>query len=233
VRGSHHAQLAVLKAGAAYTCIDPSFPDRRIRELLADSEAVALLTDALGKKRIRGGFDVRALTAGKGADDDDVTPARPRWLGPASLAYVIYTSGTTGTPKGTLIEHRSIVNLVRSDLAEFDLGPGDRVAQNSSAVYDSSVEETWLALAAGATLVVMDDDVVRLGPGLPAWLRKERINVFCPTPTALRAMGCRDPERELPELRLVYVGGEALPRDVAERWARGGWRMATDPPNAR
>jgi non-ribosomal peptide synthetase-like protein len=215
------AQLAVLKAGAAYTCIDPSFPDRRIRELLADSEAVALLTDASGKKRIRGGFDVRALAAGEAADDDDIRPAPPRWLGPSSLAYVIYTSGTTGTPKGTLIEHRSIVNLVRSDLREFDLGPGDRVAQNSSAAYDSSVEEIWLALAAGATLVVMDDDAVRLGPGLPAWLRTERINVFCPTPTLLRAMGCRDPERELPELRLVYVGGEALPRDIAERWARG------------
>jgi non-ribosomal peptide synthetase-like protein len=214
------AQLGVLKAGAAYTCIDPSFPDRRVRELLADSEAVALLTDALGKKGIRGGFDARALAVGK-TDDDDVAPAPPRWLEPSSLAYVIYTSGTTGTPKGTLIEHRSIVNLVRSDLDEFDLGPGDRVAQNSSAVYDSSVEESWLALAAGATLVVMDDDVVRLGPDLPAWLRRERINVFCPTPTALRAMGCRDPERELPELRLVYVGGEALPRDVAERWARG------------
>jgi non-ribosomal peptide synthetase-like protein len=222
------AQLAVLKAGAAYTCIDPSFPDRRIRDLLADSEAVALLTDALGKKRIRGRskvFDVRALAARSAADDDDVRPAPPPppppWLGPSSLAYVIYTSGTTGTPKGTLIEHRSIVNLVRSDLGEFDLGPGDRVAQNSSAAYDSSVEESWLALAAGATLVVMDDDAVRLGPGLPAWLRNERINVFCPTPTALRAMGCRDPEHELPELRLVYVGGEALPRDLAERWARG------------
>jgi non-ribosomal peptide synthetase-like protein len=218
------AQLAVLKAGAAYTCIDPSFPDRRVRELLADSEAVALLTDALGRKRIRGGLDVsdaRALAVGAVADDDDLRPAPPRWLGPSSLAYVIYTSGTTGTPKGTLIEHGAIVNLVRSDLGEFDLGPGDRVAQNSSAVYDSSVEETWLALAAGATLVVMDDDAVRLGPGLPAWLRRERINVFCPTPTLLRAMGCRDPERELPELRLVYVGGEALPRDVAERWARG------------
>jgi non-ribosomal peptide synthetase-like protein len=216
------AQLAVLKAGAAYSCIDPSFPDRRVRDLLADSEAVALLTDALGKGRIRGRskvFDARALAEDTHDHDPSLLP--PAWLGPSALAYVIYTSGTTGTPKGTLIEHRSIVNLVRSDLGEFDLGPGDRVAQNSSAVYDSSVEESWLALAAGATLVVMDDDAVRLGPDVPAWLRRERINVFCPTPTALRAMGCRDPERELPELRLVYVGGEALPRDVAERWARG------------
>ncbi len=217
-------QLAVLKAGAAYMCVDPSFPDKRVRTLVADSDAVALLTDAAGKGRARGMRDVttvldaRALLA-TGTGVDEVAPT-PR-VGPSSLAYVIYTSGTTGTPKGTLIEHGSIVNLVRSDLEEYGLGPGDRVAQNSSAVYDSSVEETWLALAAGATLVVMDDDAVRLGPDLPAWLRQERITVFCPTPTLLRATGCRDPERELPDLRLVYVGGEALPRDIAERWAPG------------
>ena len=219
------AQLGVLKAGAAYTCIDPGYPEERLRTLLEDSEAIALLTDALGRKRARGMMDSatvidsRTATMRDVADDDE--PATPEWLGPSSLAYVIYTSGTTGTPKGTLIEHGGIVNLVRSDLAEFGLGPGDRVAQNSSAVYDSSVEEIWLALAAGATLVVMDDDAVRLGPDLPTWLRSERITVFCPTPTLLRATGCRDPERELPDLGLVYVGGEPLPPDLAERWSRG------------
>jgi non-ribosomal peptide synthetase-like protein len=217
------AQLAVLKTGAAHLCIDPAFPNDRIRILLADSDAVALLTDASGQDRVRGmidiAFDARALATRGVTVDDEVAP--PSWLGPSSLAYVIYTSGTTGTPKGTLIEHGAILNLVMSDCAEFGLGPGDRVAQHSSAVYDSSVEESWLALATGATLVVMDDDAVRLGPDLPAWLRREQVTVFCPTPTLLRATGCRDPEHELPDLRLLYVGGEALPRDVAERWAPG------------
>ena len=219
------AQLAVLKAGAAYLCIDPAFPDDRINTLLADSRAAALLTDASGRERTRGSydsarvFDARALAGRLVPVDDRLAP--PDWLTPSSLAYVIYTSGTTGTPKGTLIEHAAIVNLVRSDIGEFELGPGDRVVQHSSAVYDSSVEESWLALATGATLVVMDDDAVRLGPEIPAWLRRERVTVFCPTPTLLRATACRDPERELPNVRLLYVGGEALPRDVAERWARG------------
>lgn len=219
------AQLAVLKAGAAYLCIEPSFPDERVHTLLQDSGAVALLTDEAGRGRTRGAidpgrvFDARALAnhpAPLSANDD-----RPAWLTPATLAYVIYTSGTTGTPKGTLIEHRSIANLVGSDAEEFGLGPGDRVAQNSSAVYDSSVEEIWLALATGATLVVMDDDAVRLGPDVVEWLRRERITVFCPAPTMLRTTGCRDPEAALPDLRLVYVGGEALPLDLADRWARG------------
>lgn len=219
------AQLAVLKAGAAYTCLDPAFPDERIHALLADCEAVAVLTDAATLERVRGEigadrvFDARALS--RQAQASDRSRAAPAWLTPSSLAYVIYTSGSTGAPKGTLIEHRSIANLVASDRDEFGLGPGDRVAQHSSAVYDSSVEEVWAALAVGATVVVMDEDAVRLGPDLTAWLRRERITVFCPTPTMLRASGCRDPEGELPDLRLLYVGGEPLPRDLADLWARG------------
>ena len=220
------AQLAVSQSGAAYTCIDPTFSDKRIRGILDDAEAVALLTDAEGLARLH----CSALPAARVIDAAEavrVPPAcneplpDPRWLTPSSLAYVIYTSGTTGHPKGVLIEHRGIVNLVKSDLDEFRLSTGDRVAQGSSAAYDSSVEETWLALAAGATVVVMDDDTARSGPDLVGWLRGERITAFCPPPTLLRATGCNDPESALPDLKLLYVGGEALPQDVAERWARG------------
>ena len=124
---------------------------------------------------------------------------------------MIYTSGTTGRPKGVMIEHRSIVNLVASDHAEFGLTPEDRVAQNSSTVYDSSVEEIWLAFASGATLIVADEHTLRLGPDLVPWLRREKITVLSPTPTLLRSTGCARPDLELPDLRLVYVGGEVVP----------------------
>ena len=223
------AQLAVLKAGAAYTCLDPSFPDERIREILADAGAVVLLTDRVGQARAQGcGLDSLplmdvsvALPAPSGANPTAGEDGPDVWLTSASLAYVIYTSGTTGRPKGVMIEHRSIANLVASDLETFRLSPDDRVAQGSSAAYDSSVEETWLAFAAGATLVVMDEDTARLGPDLIPWLHNERITVFCPPPTLLRATGCDDPRRALPDLKLLYVGGEALPRDVADRWSLG------------
>ena len=134
---------------------------------------------------------------------------------------MIYTSGTTGRPKGVMIEHRSIVDLVAYYRAEFGLTSDDRVAQTSSSVYDSSLEEIWLAFAAGATLVVADDDTVRLGPDLVDWLRRERISSISATPTLLRSTGCHQPDRELPDLRLVLVGGEAVPQDVADRWSKG------------
>jgi len=123
-----------------------------------------------------------------------------------------------------MIEHRNIVNLVASDIAELKLTSDDRVAQNSSAVHDSSVEEIWMAFTVGATLVVLDEDAARLGPDLAPWLRNQRITAFCPTPTLLRSTACEHPETELPELALTYTGGEAVPQDLADRWS-GGRRL--------
>jgi non-ribosomal peptide synthetase-like protein len=204
------AQLGVLKAGGAFVCIDTSFPDGHAAAFL--EETAALLTDARGAARgLAPSIDLATIPAA-------APPGPPPLLTPESLAYVIYTSGTTGRPKGVMIEHRSIANLVAHDLETFRLSPEDRVAQCSSPSYDSSVEETWFALAAGATLVVLDDETTRLGPDLAPWLRRERVTVFCPPPTLLRAMG---PDADLPLVHLLYVGGEALPADLAARWASG------------
>ncbi len=217
------AQLAVLRTGAAFTCLDPAFPDDRMAEIIADAGPVAVLADAAGLDRL-GRLDLAPnLVCDAEALARRPAPdmALPGAIAPSQLAYVIYTSGTTGKPKGVEIEHRNIANLIASDLSEFALGPVDRVVQGSSSAYDSSLEEIWLALASGATLVVMDDAAARLGPDVVGWLRAERATVFCPPPTLLRSSGCADPQGALPDLRLLYVGGEALPQDLADLWAAG------------
>jgi non-ribosomal peptide synthetase-like protein len=211
--------LGAMRAGAAYAAIDPAFPARQAAEIMRDAEAVAIACTGPRHAEI-----AAAGAVAPRIDCATLAPcasfARPP-VDPASLAYVIYTSGTTGKPKGVEIEHRSIRNLVTGDLAEFGLGPDDRVVQGSSASYDSSIEELWLAWAAGATAVVLDDETARLGPDLLPWLQRERITVFCPPPTLLRTLGTSDPARDLPRIRMVYVGGEALPGDIACQWSRG------------
>ncbi len=212
--------VGIMRAGAAYVAIDPAFPAKQAAAILADSGASALIAEPAREREI----------AAAGARVEVVSPeslaSEPPCAAPSAaiadaLAYVIYTSGTTGKPKGVEIEHASLLNLVVGDMTAFGLGPSDRVAQGSSASYDSSVEEMWLAWAVGATVVVMDDDAARLGPDLLPWLVRERITVLCPPPTLLRTLACDDPGRALPALRMVYVGGEALPPDVADLWARG------------
>jgi len=217
------AQLAVLKSGAAFTCIDPIFPDEHLRAVLDDSDAVAIITNSCGRKRTEAAGAPAPAFIDPDAPAPYVNGTPVLRASGSNLAYVIYTSGTTGKPKGVLIEHRSIVNLVLSDVPHFNLTPADRVAQCSSPAYDSSIEETWFAFAVGATLVPMDDHVVRLGPDLVPWLRRERLTVVCPPPTLLRTAVCDDPQRELPDLKLLYVGGEPLTPDLVERWAPGRW----------
>ncbi|MCP2244020.1 non-ribosomal peptide synthetase [Lentzea aerocolonigenes] len=212
-------QLAVLRSGSAYVCLDPAFPDDQVSHILTDSGAQMLVTDEQGAERAeRVGYQGAVVRVDSPQAKVRAVDAPPV---PDGLAYLIYTSGTTGKPKGVMVGHAGIASLISSDLMEFGLGPGDRVVQGSSAAYDSSVEELWMALASGATAVVMDDETARLGPDLVPWLQKERVTVFCPPPTLLRAAACPDPRTALPDLRLLYVGGEALPDDVAELWSRG------------
>ncbi|HVH11465.1 MAG TPA: condensation domain-containing protein, partial [Longimicrobium sp.] len=106
--------LAILKAGGAYVPLDPSYPVERLRDMLADSRPVALLTQASLLERV-GALGVPAIALDADADawaeHPPENPARPG-LTPEHLAYVIYTSGSTGRPKGVAMHHRPLVNLL-------------------------------------------------------------------------------------------------------------------------
>ncbi|MCA9000368.1 MAG: amino acid adenylation domain-containing protein, partial [Planctomycetes bacterium] len=208
--------LAILKAGSAYTFLDPAFPADRQAKILRDAEVELVLSEDDAQFP---GATAHPYGGWPAPAEAETLPAVPG----TDLAYAIYTSGTTGEPKGVLIEHRSICNLIESDLEAFQLTPDDRVAQGSSLAYDSSVEEIWMAWSAGAAVVVLHDQAVRMGPDLVPWLRTESIHVLCPTPTLLRTLGVQDPASELPELKLIYIGGEALTQDLVDLWAPTKW----------
>lgn len=214
--------LAVLKSGAAYCALDLTFPDDRIRQLIVDARPKLLLTADPSKARF-----IELVDRGQRVlSPEDLRASRSvarksTNTQSTDLAYVIYTSGTTGTPKGVMIEHGQISNLIASDLIEFDLSPSDRLLQGSSLSYDSSVEEIFMAWSCGATLVIGSDETVRLGPDLASWLRERKITAFAPPPTLLRTMGGREVASSLNELRFLYVGGEALTTDVVDAWGPG------------
>jgi non-ribosomal peptide synthetase component F len=120
-------------------------------------------------------------------------------------------------PKGVMLQHRGLVNLVQAQVALFDVTPADRVYQFASYTFDASVSEIFIALTAGAALHLARAETV-LSPELLAHaLQAERITNITLPPTVLRLL---DPAA-LPELRTVISAGEACTPDVVAAWAPG------------
>ncbi len=219
--------LAVLRAGGAYVPIDPEYPTGRISLLLADSGAAVLLAEEGLRGRLPAGPARFVALDGAGLDSY-VNTGAPLEPGPevalAQVAYVIYTSGSTGQPKGVAVSHRAVSTYVQSALALYGLTPADRLLQFSSLGFDTSVDEIWCPLAAGATLVLRSAAAAGSLPDLMAEVERQRVTVLS-LPTAFwheAAAAVGEGSAAVPEgVRLTVIGGEeAQPRRVAE-WLRG------------
>ena len=215
------ALLAVMKVNAAYVPLDPGFPTERIGFILADASIRSVVSMSGFGARL-GAFNVRPVlldTAKQAIDAMPDTPLAEHEVGPAvdRICYIIYTSGTTGKPKGVVVEHPSICNFVRVAAERYGFAPGDRVYQGMTIAFDFSVEEVWVPLMAGATLVPGIPGVTLLADELADFLRDRRVTCLCCCPTLLATI-----ETELPLLRILLVGGEACPHNLVVRWHRAG-----------
>jgi non-ribosomal peptide synthetase-like protein len=212
------AILGVLRAGAAYVPIDVETPEERARFTVEDSDArFVITTPDLAARFAATGRPCLALADLLAEPVDAPLPQ----TAPEDLCYVIYTSGTTGRPKGVCISHLNALTYVQAVLQVCDVRDDDRVIQGFSLAFDASVEQIWMAFATGATLVVGTQQMMRVLDELPAKLRALGITVFSSVPTVL---GVLDP-RDLPQLRLLVMGGEATRADLVTRWAAPGRRI--------
>ncbi|HLL48541.1 MAG TPA: amino acid adenylation domain-containing protein, partial [Longimicrobiaceae bacterium] len=219
--------LAVLKAGGAYVPLDPSYPVERLREMLADSRPVVLLTQASLRERV-GPLGVPAVAldadAGAWAERPETNPAR-LGLTPEHLAYVIYTSGSTGRPKGVMVRHSSVVNLASALRAQiYAAHPAPlRVGVNAPLVFDGSVKQI-VQLVAGHALCLVPEAVRRDPAALVAWLDQERVDTLDMTPSLLR-LALAEGLGHNGSPRFVLVGGEAVDEELRERMSRVSTRF--------
>ena len=214
------AILGILKGGGAFVPLDPEYPAERLRFILGDTGCCAVVT--------------RGDLAGLFAEEDCPTICldSPEWrqmdlpddlphsgVENSNLAYLIYTSGSTGTPKGVCIEHRNAANIIRSQLDQFELLRDDRVLLALSLNFGAAIGETFRALFAGATLCLARKDALLPGPGLVELLNERRITAVGMVPSALAALPAAG--NDLSSLRLITMGGERCPQQLAARWRKG------------
>ena len=141
--------LGTLKAGGAYVPLDPDHPEQRLAYLLNDSHAHVLLTVSDLLDRLPGSDALKiCLDTEREKIRDYSTDSLPVSLHPENTAYIIYTSGSTGQPKGVLIPHRALTNLVHGQSIAFGITQSSRVLQFASFGFDSSVAEIMTTLCA-------------------------------------------------------------------------------------
>ncbi|MEU1799623.1 amino acid adenylation domain-containing protein [Streptomyces sp. NPDC019937] len=209
------ATLAALKAGAAFLPLNVTSPPARRALMLEETEAPVVLTQRslLGEFADAASRTVAVDEPWPGSGTGDATGA-PR-VTPEALAYVIYTSGSTGVPKGVLLGHRGLVNMVTACARRFRLGVGSRVLQLSSLSFDGAVWETFVALTSGATLCLPESGADAIGPGLVAGLAKGGPVLMSLPPAALAALEPAD----LAAGSTVLAVGDRCPVELARAWS--------------
>ncbi|MFJ3793113.1 amino acid adenylation domain-containing protein [Kitasatospora sp. NPDC090091] len=213
------ALLAVLKAGGAYLPLDPGLPPARLEHMVRDARVPVLLTlrGVLGRLPAVEAevLCVEEFEAGPAAGEPDTDPDVA--VDGEDLAYVIYTSGSTGTPKGVMNVHAGIRNRLLWMQDAYRLDATDRVLQKTPFSFDVSVWEFFWPLMTGAALVLARPEGHRDSAYLAETVRAERITTVHFVPSMLQVF-LREPVEECTSLRRVVCSGEALPRDLQDRF---------------
>lgn len=228
------ALVGILRSGAAYLPLDPEYPADRLRFMLDDSQAVALLCvgadGAIGQLGSTAEAGDRVTVMDLAAIfDTDAPDLRPAWqlppvpIRPDDAAYLIYTSGSTGKPKGVVNEHHGIVNRLLWMQQRFGLDGHDVVLQKTPASFDVSVWEFFWPLMSGAALVLAEPGGHRDPGYLSDVLRRRGVSVGHFVPSMLDIflgdLAARPDDRP-PALRAVVCSGEELRPDTADKAAR-------------
>ncbi|HSF43553.1 MAG TPA: amino acid adenylation domain-containing protein [Thermoanaerobaculia bacterium] len=199
--------LAILRTGAGYLPLDPETPPERRAFVLRDAGAAALVTDQTSN--LPANLPVLGIRAdgAEGAEGAEILPD------PSNLACVLYTSGSTGEPKGVLLEHRHLTALVESFAASYAPGPGDAILPLTSVASASFVGEILPLLATGGTVVLPGKEEMLAAPAILELAARHGVTILSTVPSLLALLNAA--ADELPRLRLLLSGGEALaPGDV-------------------
>jgi amino acid adenylation domain-containing protein len=205
--------LGILKAGGAFVPLDPNYPSDRLHFMLTDTQVSILLTQSwLVEQLPRSHANILCLDQPLPRDRE---PFKVPALTPDHLAYVIYTSGSTGIPKGVLLSHRGLCNVVETQQNIFHLSRNSRILQFSSLSFDASIFEFALAFGSGGTLYIPPKFAQLPGAALVQFLDDNAITHALLTPAVLTVL----PPAELPALEELITGGEACSSPVVDRWA--------------
>lgn len=207
------AQLAIAKTGAAWLPFEADTPSDRILVCLDDAKAIGIITGhGWGVNLVEAQCEIWLAEEIK--EQPEGFLLRREEVNPEEPAYIIYTSGSTGKPKGVPINQGSICHFLRSENSVLGVCSEDIVYQGFSVSFDMSFEEIWISYLVGATLWIAPKEITANPDALPIALQENGITVLHAVPTLLALFS-----QDVPNLRIINLGGEMCPQTVVERWA--------------
>jgi amino acid adenylation domain-containing protein len=217
------AVLAVFKAGGVYLPIEPHFPADRIATMLTRAGCRLVLTEP-GTITLDQALkllpDVQTLFIKAGYEEDRADDDLGVRVAPDQLAYIYFTSGSTGEPKGAMCEHAGLLNHLFAKIDDLGIGANQVVAQTAPQCFDISLWQLLSALLVGGRTLVVEQHVILDVQRFVDKIVDGRVGVLQVVPSYLEVILSyleRNP-RPLPDLRCVSVTGEALKRELAQRW---------------
>ena len=206
--------IGLFRRGDCYVPIDTELPEKRIRHIIEDAELPYIITD-IELEELQDQVTLLSLDSEWFVNTEKRNSRQP--LSRDASAYIIFTSGSTGKPKGIPISQSNLAVYCSNFAGLTGMHAGMRVLQYASLGFDASVLEMFPALWTGATVVFPEAEQKTSPELLLSFFENERISLSLIPPPLLAIL----PYRELPDLKILLVGGEATPKDVQERWRRG------------
>jgi amino acid adenylation domain-containing protein len=215
------AILGVLKAGKIFLYLDPSYPDKRIADILEDSQLGLIVTDNKNRQRLK----ELAPSSIAHLNIDDLDPSlsteNPNIMtSPEALAWLLYTSGSTGRPKGVVHNHRNLLHNIMTYTNSMHICTHDRLSLLHSCNVITSVKNLLGALLNGAAVYpfnVREEGLQRL----IAWMIQEGITVYHAVPSLFRHFSdALTGEKKFPKLRLIALGSEPVSKRDVEQYKR-------------
>jgi amino acid adenylation domain-containing protein len=214
------ALLSVLKAGAAFVILDPSYPAARLINCLREAQPRGWLEIATGEVmpdvlekyltsvsfrcRLKVPQPASDLLEEYSIDQPDITVL------PDDLAYVAFTSGSTGIPKGIQGAHGPLSHFIQWHSATFSLNESDRFSMLSGLAHDPLLRDVFTPLCLGATLCIPDSEIIESPGQLARWMTQEQISIIHLTPAMGQVLTNTTTETNLPALRYAFYGADAL-----------------------
>jgi len=216
--------LAVFKAGGVYLPIEPHFPADRIVTTLSRARCGFVLTEIGSTTTLNQALEslsgVQMLFVDAAYEEDHTDDNLGIGVTPDQLAYIYFTSGSTGEPKGAMCEHAGMLNHLYSKIDDLEIGEGHVVAQTAPQCFDISLWQLVSALLVGGRTLLVEQEVILDVQRFVDKIVDGQVTVLQVVPSYLEVVlsYLEQHPHKLPDLRCVSVTGEALKKELTQRW---------------